>query len=188
MKTILFLALGFFWNAAHAALYTCTENGKKVLRQQPCAEAPPPSLDKTRPASGAEFIGVFRLLDYPLADQPKVLKQAPWRSACQFFGHYPDGYWLHQQTDAGSCTSAIPSTTPVLPQTAKWTLVRNGFVLIDRKDRNIREVWKLDRVTRPLHIGKTNLNEGDIIMQLLDNELKSVLWIRLLRRVGDARL
>ena len=187
MKTVLLFALGFSWTAAHSALYTCTENGKKVLRQQPCAEAPAPALDKTRPATGFEFIGVFHLLDYPLASQPKVLKEAPWRSACQFFGHYPDGYWLHQQTEAGSCTSAIPRTKPALPLTVKWTLVRSGFVLIDRKDRNLQEVWKLDRVNRPLSIGKTNLNEGDLVMQLLDKDLKAVLWIRLLRRVGDAR-
>jgi hypothetical protein len=112
MKTLVLCGLVFFSTAAHSALYTCTENGKKVLRQHPCAEAPATALDKTGPATGADFIGVFRLLDYPLASQPKGLKEAPWRSACQFFGHYPDGYWLHQQTEAGTCTSAIPATSP----------------------------------------------------------------------------
>lgn len=45
----------------------------------------------------------------------------------------------------------------------------------------------MDRVNRPSNIANINLNEGDIIMQLLDRELKQVLWVRLLRRVGDAR-
>jgi len=65
-------------------------------------------------------------------------------------------------------------------------MVRDGFVLIDRKDFKIKEVWKVDRVNRPSNIAGINLNEGDILMQLLDNELKQILWVRLLRRIGDA--
>jgi hypothetical protein len=68
-----------------------------------------------------------------------------------------------------------------------WKLLRDGTVLIDRKDHKIQELWKVDRVNRPSNIANINLNEGDIIMQLLDRELKQVLWVRLLRRVGDAR-
>lgn len=143
--------------------------------------------EKTRPATAADFVGVFRLLDYPLQSQPKILKEPPWPSPCQFFGHYPDGYWLHQQSQGGACTNQIPPQKPALPQTVKWKLLKDGTILIDRKDHKIQELWKVDRVNRPSNIANINLNEGDIIMQLLDRERKQVLWVRLLRRIGNAR-
>jgi hypothetical protein len=142
--------------------------------------------DKTRPATTSDFVGVFRLLNYPQEAQPKVLKEPLWPSPCQFFGHYPDGYWLHQQTQGRSCTNSIPSTKPSLPQTVQWRMLRDGMLLIERRDSKIKEVWKVDRVNRPSNIANVNLNEGDVLMQLLDNELKQVLWVRLLRRIGDA--
>jgi len=142
--------------------------------------------DKTRPATASDFVGVFRLLSYPIQQQPKILKQPLWTSSCQFFGHYPDGYWLHQQTEGSTCANAVPSVKPRLPQTVQWRLIKDGFVVIDRKDHKIQEVWKVDRINRASNIANVNLNEGDIIMQLLDRELKQVLWVRLLRRIGNA--
>ena len=144
------------------------------------------NAQQTRPATAADFVGVFRLLDYPIEQQPKVLKELPWTSSCQFFGHYPDGYWLHQQSQGATCVNAIPSKKPALPQTVQWKLLRDGTVLIDRKDFKIQEIWKVDRINRPSNIAGINLNEGDIIMQLLDKDLKQFLWIRLLRRLGTA--
>jgi hypothetical protein len=96
------------------------------------------------------------------------------------------GYWLHQQSQGRTCANAIPSKKPALPQTVQWQLLRDGTILIDRKDFKIQEVWKVDRINRPSNIAGINLNEGDIIMQLLDKDLKQVLWIRLLRRTGPA--
>ena len=150
--------------------------------------APPASAqDKTRPATAPDFTVVFRLLDFPPAEQPKILKESPWPAACQFFGHYPDGYYLHQQSQgSGTCASAITRTKPGLPQTVVWQMLRDGVVLIDRKDYKIKEVWKVDRVNRASNVAGINLNEGDVLMQLLDNEGKRILWIRLLRRIGDA--
>jgi hypothetical protein len=141
--------------------------------------------DKTRPATASDFAGIFHLLDFPNQDQPRVLKGNPWPAPCQFFGHYPDGYWLHQQSQGRTCANTIPAAKPALPQTVSWKLVRHGFVLIDRTDVKIQELWKVDRVNRPTHLGKTNLNEGDILMQLIDREGKQVLWVRLLRRIGN---
>lgn len=142
--------------------------------------------DKARPVSAGDFVGIFQLLEYPVQNQPKILGRALWPSPCQFFGHYPDGYWLHQQSQGGACASAIPRAKPPLPQTVEWRLLRDGLVLIDRKDVKVQEVWKADRVNRASNIAGINLNDGDILMQLLDRELKQVLWVRLLRRMGDA--
>jgi hypothetical protein len=66
-------------------------------------------------------------------------------------------------------------------------MLQEGFVLVDRQDVKIREVWKVDRVNKPTHLDRTNLNEGDLIMQLVDPGTKRVVWIRLLRRVGNPR-
>jgi hypothetical protein len=93
---------------------------------------------------------------------------------------------LHQQSQGRACTNTIPPAKPSLPQTVRWKLLRDGLVLIDRTDFKVQEVWKVDRVNRPTHLGQTNLNEGDILMQLLDREGKQVLWVRLLRRIGNA--
>jgi hypothetical protein len=117
----------------------------------------------------------FQLLDVP--NQPPHLKSSAWPAACQFFRHYPDGYWLHQQTQGRACTNAIPMSKPGLPQTVRWQIVQDGFVLVDRADVNVRELWKVDRVNKPTHLDRTNLNEGDLIMQLLDQS-KRVVWIR----------
>ena len=149
--------------------------------------SPTIAQEKTRPATVSDFAGVFSLLDYPTGNQPKLLKENPWPAACQFFGHYPDGYWLHQQSQGRACTNTIPPAKPSLPQTVRWKLIRDGLVLIDRTDFRMQEVWKVDRVNRPTHLGQTNLNEGDILMQLLDREGKQIVWVRLLRRIGDTR-
>jgi hypothetical protein len=148
-------------------------------------QSPVLAQDRSRPASAPDFIGIFQLLDFP--NQPPHLKENPWPAPCQFFGHYPDGYWLHQQTQGRSCANAIPQAKPTLPQTVRWQMLQEGFVLVDRQDVKVREVWKVDRVNKPTHLDRTNLNEGDLIMQLVDPGTKRVVWIRLLRRVGSPR-
>lgn len=146
---------------------------------------------KTRPASSTDFAGIYQLLPYPNEKQPKVLKENPWPAPCQFFGHYPDGYWLHEQIKlgqpkAGACKSSLPAKKPALPQTVTWKPIKDGFFFIDRSDYKIQELWKVDRVNAPTHIDSINLNEGDIIMQMLDQSGKKIMWIRLLRRLGNA--
>ena len=138
--------------------------------------------DRSRPATGADFVGIFQLLDF--SSQPPHLKANPWPASCQFFGHYSDGYWLHQQTQGGACKNTIPTSKPSLPQTVRWQVVQDGFVVVDRVDLKVKELWKVDRVNGPTHLDRTNLNEGDLIMQLVDPNAKRVVWIRLLRRVG----
>ena len=148
---------------------------------------------KSRPATAADFTGIFELIDYPPDRQPKYFKENPWPAPCQFFGHYPDGYWLHQQQTAlrrgqvqpGTCTNTVPSQQPALPQTVSWKMLKEGFVLVDRTDYKVQEIWKVDHIDGPTHIDAINLNRGDIIMQLLDRTGKQLVWIRLLRRVGD---
>jgi len=149
---------------------------------------------RSHPATASDFAGVFQLIDYPPEQQPKYFKENPWPAPCQFFGHYPDGYWLHQQQTAprreqgqsGSCTNAIPSKKPALPQTVSWKMLKDGFVLIDRADYKVQEIWKVDHINGPTHLDTINLNRGDLIMQLLDRTGKQLVWIRLLRRFGDA--
>jgi len=57
--------------------------------------------------------------------------------------------------------------------------------VIDRSDYKIQELWKVDRINAPANVDNINLNEGDIIMQMLDRSGKQIIWIRLLSRVGD---
>ncbi len=40
--------------------------------------------------------------------------------------------------------------------------------------------------TRPSHLGAINLNDGDLILQLVDKGGQQLIWYRLLRRVGNA--
>src|SRR4030095_8994528 len=150
---------------------------------------------KSRPATASDFAGVFQLIDYPLEQQPRHFKENPWPAPCQFFGHYPDGYWLHQQQTAlreaqaqsAGCRNAIPSNKPALPQTVRWKMLKDGFVLIDRADYRVQEIWKVDHMNAPTHLDTINLNRRELIMQLLDRTGKQLVWIRLLRRVGDVR-
>jgi hypothetical protein len=148
---------------------------------------------KSRPASAADFAGVFQLLPYANEKQPKFLKENPWPAPCQFFGHYPDGYWLHQQQTFGqaqpqsaACKNSIPGKKPALPPTVEWKQIKDGFFLIDRSDYKVQELWKVDRINGATNLDGINLNEGDIIMQLLDRNGKQFIWIRLMRRIGNA--
>jgi len=50
----------------------------------------------------------------------------------------------------------------------------------------VQEIWKVDHINGPTHVDTINLNRSDLIMQLLDRTGKQLVWIRLLRRVGDA--
>jgi len=145
---------------------------------------------RSRPATAADFAGVFQLLPFPNGRQPRFLKENPWPAPCQFFGHYPDGYWLHQQQTSGqaqaACKASIPAKKPALPQTVAWKQIKDGFFLIDRSDYKLQELWKVDRINGPSNLDGINLNEGDIIMQLLDRTGKQIIWIRLMRRIGTA--
>jgi hypothetical protein len=64
-------------------------------------------------------------------------------------------------------------------------MVQDGVVLLDRIDVKVQEIWKVDRINGPTHLDRTNLNEGDLIMQLVDQSTKRVVWVRLLRRIGS---
>jgi hypothetical protein len=159
-----------------------------ILAGALCAASGSYAQDKSRPANAADFTGVFELIDFPAAQQPRYLQENPWPAPCQFFGHYPGGYWLHQQQTAPSrrCTSTIPPRKPALPQSVTWKMLKDGFVLIDRTDYKVQEIWKVDHINGPTHLDAINLNRGDLIMQLLDRTGKQLIWIRVLRRVGDA--
>lgn len=149
---------------------------------------------KSRPATASDFTGIFQLLPYPNEKQPKFFNENPWPAPCQFFGHYPGGYWLHEQQtqfkqgqpQAGACKNSVPTKKPVLPQTVTWKPIKDGFFVIDRSDYKTQELWKVDRINAPTNVDNINLNEGDIIMQMLDRSGKQFIWIRLLRRVGDS--
>jgi hypothetical protein len=158
-----------------------------LMQQDASAQA------KSRPATAIDFTGVFQLLPYPTEKQPKFLKGDPWPAPCQFFGRYAGGYWLHEQqtqlqqgqAQAGACKTSIPKNKPALPQTVTWKLIKDGFVVIDRSDYKIQELWKVDHINAPANVDNINLNEGDVIMQMLDRSGKQIIWIRLLRKVGD---
>lgn len=84
------------------------------------------------------------------------------------------------------CKASIPAKKPALPQTVAWKQIKDGFFLIDRSDYKVQELWKVDRINGPSNLDGINLNEGDIIMQLLDRTGKQVIWIRLMRKIGTA--
>jgi hypothetical protein len=142
----------------------------------------------SRPATSGDFVGIFKLLDFPIENQPKILKENPWPAPCQFFGHYPSGYWLHQQVTffgrTGSCNSAIPKSQPTLPQVVEWKMIKDGLVTINRKDQKFLEIWKIDRVIKDSHLATTDLSDGDLIMQLIIKN-REVGWFRLLHRLSD---
>jgi len=90
----------------------------------------------------------------------------------------PSSAWyLHEH---GSFATACASANCQLEN------AKEGFVLVDRTDYKVQEIWKVDHINGPTHIDAINLNRGDIIMRLLDRTGKQLVWIRLLRRVGDA--
>jgi hypothetical protein len=141
----------------------------------------------SRPATAADFTGVFQLLEFPESQQPKLLKKNPWQSVCQFFGHYPGGYWLHQETSVGACANKIPESKPTLPQTVEWVVAEAGFIALNRLDVKTHEIWKVDRINNDTNLGGVNLVKGDLIMQLIDKDTKQVAFVRLLRKLHDAK-
>ena len=139
-----------------------------------------------KPADANSLPGVYQLIEFPDANQPKFLKQNPWPATCQFFGIYKNGYLLHQETHLGACSNQIPKAIPVAAQDVEWKFVQAGILSIARKDgKGVTQYWKVDKVTANTHLDKTNLSSGDLVMQLIGPEKKAV-WVRLLKKVGDA--
>lgn len=149
------------------------------------AQKPQQPQSRARPATAADFTGVFRLLPVPLVE-PTSSRPNPFPAACQYFGHYPDGAWLHQQQSDGLCVSEIPPSKPAAPGAVAWKLAKDGYVIIDRKEFKVQELWKVDRISGPSNLGGVNLNAGDLMMQLIDYRTRDIIWVRLLRRVGNA--
>ena len=95
-------------------------------------------------------------------------------------------FFLHQETHLGPCKSQIPNVIPASAQEVKWKFVQAGILEIKRTDgKLITQYWKVDRVTANTHLDKINLSSGDLMMQLIGPDKKAV-WVRLLRKVGDA--
>jgi hypothetical protein len=135
------------------------------------------------PARESDFIGVWRLVHKDNQIAKKILKEDPWAADCQYFGHYKNGIWLHQQVYLGECKSAIPKLSPNYPEKVTWKIDRDGTYIITRTDVKIREPWKVDVVTRDAHLGTLNLNKGDLIMQLYLPDRKGFMYSRILRKV-----
>src|SRR5262245_52850392 len=134
------------------------------------------------PASSSDFTGIWRLLPLDPSADPKALKEDLWPATCQYFGHYSGGNWFHQQTHLGACNNQIPDLPYKFPVNVTWKMPQLGLVVIDRPDYKIKEVWKVDKITGDAHLGSTNLNKGDLIMQMIGKD-KRYIYVRLLRRV-----
>lgn len=136
------------------------------------------------PAKPTEFEGIWKLLPIDPSLGSSTLKDDPWPAKCQYFGHYSHGTWLHQQTHLGECKNGIPSKPVKFPKNATWRIPKDGLLIIERPDLNLRELWKVDRIVGAAHLGTTNLNEGDLIMQMFSPENRDgFVYARLLRRV-----
>lgn len=135
------------------------------------------------PAKSSDFIGIWKLVLKDNAVAKEMLKEDPWPAECQFFGHYSNGIWLHQQTHLGDCNCGIPDKAPIYPVNVTWKMERDGFLTITRPDHKIKEPWKVDKVTRDAHLGNTNLNKGDLLMQLYGPNKQGFIYVRILRRI-----
>ena len=135
------------------------------------------------PATTKDYEGFWVLVSLDPEMKPRVLKEDPWPAKCQFFGHYSNGIWLHQQTRLGACKNQIPDKAPSFPVNVTWKMPRDGLLIIDRPDYKIIEIWKVDKITRDSHLGRTNLNKGDLLMQMFSTKNKESIYARLLRRV-----
>ncbi|MBA4329405.1 MAG: hypothetical protein C0428_14335 [Polaromonas sp.] len=85
----------------------------------------------------------------------------------------------------GACSNAIPQMPLAFPVnvTVTWRIVKDGMIVIYRPDLKIREVWKIDLITANTHLGSTNLNKGDLLMQLYAANGDGLIYMRALRRV-----
>ncbi|MGE4544481.1 MAG: hypothetical protein AB7D06_10285 [Pedobacter sp.] len=135
------------------------------------------------PAKESDFIGVWRLILKDNKGAKQILKEDPWPANCQYFGHYKNGIWLHQQVHLGECKLAMPELAPNYPENVTWKMDRDGTFIITRPDVKIKEPWKVDVVTRDAHLGKVNLNKGDLIMQLYLPDRKGFMYSRIMRKV-----
>lgn len=136
------------------------------------------------PASTTDFQGKWMLLPVNESIRPKVLKEDPWPAKCQFFGHYKNGTWLHQQSYIGECKNQIPDSPINFPNNVTWSMLRKGTLIIDRPEHNFKELWKVDKITKNTHLENTNLIEGDLLMQMYSPDMKTLLYVRLLRKVA----
>jgi hypothetical protein len=85
----------------------------------------------------------------------------------------------------GTCSETVAgldTLTRNMPQTATYRMLRDGLVVISRKDIPLNEVWKIDLVTSDVNSPAISLKQGDLIMQMISPQ-KQVIWRRFLRRL-----
>jgi hypothetical protein len=146
-----------------------------ILRR--CAAMP--THRQSRPATAVDFTGVFQMLPLPTS-ATQVLRKIRGLPL-PFFAHYSGGYWLHEQQ-----TQLQRNRKPAHARTLHTETSRlfrrplreadKGRLLRDRpSDYKIQELWKVDRINAPANVDNVNLNEGDIIMQMLDRSGKQII-------------
>ncbi|MEM1113869.1 MAG: hypothetical protein AAGI11_18290 [Pseudomonadota bacterium] len=139
---------------------------------------------KAIPASWTDIVGRWSVVPVPQELQSSNVGKSLWPASCQFISFYDDGYLVHQQSEFGECRNQIPQERTDGFDTVTWSL-ENGFMKIVRSDYKMTELWKVDRVNTNTHLDTLNLNEGDMLMQLIDTKARKSMWLRVLRREGS---
>lgn len=146
-----------------------------------------------RNAKEQEIIGNWYLVSLPPAVQPKTFNTDPWPSACQWYAYASNGVLKNINKTPEPCdnmTSAqIESTMAHVPAVISWkydlSLVFNkALIIVTRSDvKDYAEYSEPHFVTNAYSIGDAQIQQGDLLLYLVNLQSKQITWIRHLRKL-----
>lgn len=124
-----------------------------------------PSQVSSTPANTDSLAGFWSLVPESIALSPKIFKQDPFPSNCEYFGFYQDNALRSiQMITRDSCPTVKAEDFSRIPNVISWRLEK-GLLEIKRSDSpSYVEVWESYVVTKNFSHKGIEFRQGDLLM------------------------
>jgi hypothetical protein len=146
-----------------------------------------------RNATQNEITGDWRLVPVPESLQPKFFSKSPWPAPCQWYTFAPNGVLKSIEKTPAPCdnwsSAQLDDAMTHVPAVISWAydlspVYNKGIVIITRTDaKGYAEYWDPHMVTKAFSKNGAEFQQGDLVLYLINMNLKQIVWIRHLRRL-----
>jgi len=148
-----------------------------------------PSHVSATKANADALVGFWALVPESIALSPKIFKQDPFPSNCEYFGFYQDNALRSiQMTTRESCPAVKAEDFSRIPRVISWRLEKNSLEIKRSDSPSYIEVWEPYVVTKNFTHRGIEFKQGDLLMFMAQfNQTKKDrignLYFRHLRRL-----
>lgn len=148
-----------------------------------------PSQVSTTAANADALVGFWALVPESIVLSPKIFKQDPFPSNCEYFGFYQDNALRSMQMiTRESCPTVKEGDFSRLPKVISWRLEKNSLEIKRSDIPSYVEVWEPYVVTKNFTHKGIEFRQGDLLMFMAQfNQTKKDrignLYFRHLRRL-----